>query len=68
MNMPGFTAEASLYRTSELYPMRSMDAISTGQVVPQQLSGLAVPDLCNLSCRCCGLTHNRACCLACFFC
>jgi hypothetical protein len=35
MNIPGFTAEASFSRTGELYHMRSMDAIATGQVVPQ---------------------------------
>lgn len=37
MNMPGFNAEASLYKTGELYHTRSMGAISSGQVVPQQM-------------------------------
>jgi hypothetical protein len=67
MNMPGFTAEASLYRTSELYSMRSMDTISTSQVVPQQMSGLA-RDACLSACLCCGRGENWGCCVACFFC
>src|SRR5260221_7776640 len=35
MKMPGFNAETSLYKTNGLYRTRSMDAIATGQVVPQ---------------------------------
>ena len=35
MNMPGFNAEASLYKTRGLYRTSSIDAIAIGQVVPQ---------------------------------
>ncbi len=34
MNMPRYTAEASLYQTSEHYQMIGTQAGSTGQVVP----------------------------------
>ena len=35
MNMPGFTAEASLYKTDEHYPVVATDAAPSTQVVPQ---------------------------------
>jgi hypothetical protein len=55
MSLPGFTAEASIYRTSELYQMRSMDAIRCGEVVPQQMERdifgvMAGDDVCTRSC------------------
>jgi hypothetical protein len=65
MNMPGFTAEVSLYWPSELYPMRSMDAISTAQVVPQRL-GVLAPDPCELICKSCYIWGVG--CLVCYFC
>jgi hypothetical protein len=39
-NMPGFTAEASLYKTDEYYPVVATDAASSTQVVPQGPLGL----------------------------
>ena len=35
MNMPGFTAEASLYQTNEHYPAEAITVASSNQVVPQ---------------------------------
>jgi hypothetical protein len=35
MNMPGFTAEASLHKTDERYPGVATDAAPSNQVVPQ---------------------------------
>lgn len=40
MNMPGFTAEASLYKTNERYPVEATNAASSTQVVPQFPLGL----------------------------
>lgn len=41
MNMPGFTAEASLYQTSERYQQQATGNIrSDAGVVPAQLGGL----------------------------
>jgi hypothetical protein len=40
INMPGFTAEASLYKTNQYYPVATTGAASTTQVVPQFPSGL----------------------------
>jgi hypothetical protein len=37
MSMPGFTAEASIYETSERYYMTGTGATSTAQVVPAVL-------------------------------
>jgi hypothetical protein len=62
MNMPGFTAEASLYRPSELYSMRTTDANPTGQVVPQ-LAGF-----CHTMCRICTLTGALGPCTICALC
>lgn len=41
MNMPGFTAEASLYKTSRHFYMAATGAISSAQVMPQQAQMLA---------------------------
>ncbi len=65
MNMPGFNAETSLYKTCELYHMRSMDAIATGgtsQVVPQ------LPPICNQACRRCIYLHDNLSCWVCYWC
>jgi hypothetical protein len=35
MNMPGFTAEASLYKTDEQYLVAATDPAPSNQVVPQ---------------------------------
>jgi hypothetical protein len=44
MNMPGFTGEASLYKTSAHYYMGEAETISSPQVVPQvPLTLLIVP-------------------------
>jgi hypothetical protein len=58
MNMPGFTGEASLYRTSAHYYMAEAVVISRDQVVPQfplllnplliYLSGLTCHDMAEL--------------------
>jgi hypothetical protein len=73
MSLPGFTAEASIYRTSELYQMRSMDAIRCSEVVPQQMERdifgvMARDDVCTRSCRCCIITNNPLCCWVCLSC
>jgi hypothetical protein len=39
-NMPGFTAEASLYETSRRYVVVPTDSVSATQVVPQIPIGL----------------------------
>jgi hypothetical protein len=35
MNLPGFTAEASLYKVSRGYQARGTGGTATGQVIPQ---------------------------------
>jgi hypothetical protein len=35
MNMPGFTAEASLYKSNDHYPAEATTVASPNQVVPQ---------------------------------
>ena len=40
MNMPGFTAEASLYKSEEQYLVVATDAAPSTQVVPQIPLGL----------------------------
>ena len=35
MNMPGFTAEASLYKANKHYPVVATGTASSAQVVPQ---------------------------------
>jgi len=52
MNTPGFTAEASLYKTSERYHMRSMGSIVIDQVAPQ------IPPWIHCGCR-----GSACCCL-----
>lgn len=48
MTMPGFTAEASLYRTNERYQMiETLVAPADGRmIVPQQECGIHGPDIC----------------------
>jgi hypothetical protein len=62
MSMPGFTADASLYRTSQQYRMNSPECVLTGQVTPQQMGRQARPAgdseellICLGACLCCGL-------------
>ena len=40
MTMPGFTAEASLYRTNTHYPLVTTGSASSTQIVPQIPLGL----------------------------
>ena len=60
MNMPGFNAEASLYRTSaENYMVTgAIFAASTARVVPQG-------DPCRGACRCCSEYGYQGCCSIC---
>jgi hypothetical protein len=57
MNMPRFTAEASLYKTSKHYQMAQVTAAlkSEGAIVPQlQMRSLARPDIIvECICPCC---------------
>ena len=62
MNMPGFTGEQSLYKTHELYHMRSIDAIATGQIVPQAARS------CVRACLSCAFLGNRENCKVCSKC
>lgn len=56
MNMPGFTAEASLYKTYEHYPVVATDVASSTQVVPQIPLGL-----CNKAAYYCNRGYERWC-------
>lgn len=40
INIPGFTAEASLHKTNERYPAEATNVASSTQVVPQFPLGL----------------------------
>ncbi len=65
MTMPNFTAEASLYKTSEHYQLAQVIAAvsSEGTVVPQQMTALRAPvDDVVVSCRCpCCICVGRVC-------
>ena len=64
MNMPGFTAEASLYATNGQYHMTCSDGISTAVVSPQ-----ARPiDPCRRLCRLCASSGWEFACAACDVC
>jgi hypothetical protein len=45
MNTPLFTAEASLYKTSERYQLRAVWAAGSAGVTPQQVWQICVPPL-----------------------
>ena len=51
MNMPSFTAAASVYRTNQFYRMRRKDAIATGQVVPQRQKRPDLLQTCKTECK-----------------
>ncbi len=69
MRTPEFTAEASLYKTSGHYHVVGAGAISTVQVVPQQMESavlaLAVGNPCRGACKCCGVFGYPGCCSRC---
>lgn len=84
MNMPGFSAEASVYRTREHYQsvtnqnyrgvtgvmaqILTGGGIGTGGVVPQLAKGDGIGHICLLYCYCCGRYGNRFCCSGCDLC
>lgn len=63
MNMPGFTAEASLYQTSEHFQMVSgQEGFAEQTVVPQNLNRCYWKKLCSffgLWCRCQKVCNGR---------
>ncbi|MEO7560875.1 MAG: hypothetical protein ABIT23_11525 [Nitrosospira sp.] len=54
MNMPGFTAEASIYKTGENYLMSAQDVsmTNTSAVTAQRIRTLDVDQGCTLFCDC----------------
>jgi len=64
MNMPGLTAQASLYATDGQYHLTCSDGISTAAVSPQ-----ARPiDPCRRLCQVCARTRLEPACAACDVC
>ena len=57
MTMPGFTAEASLYKTIQHYPGVATGAASTPQVMPQQFP----PGLCRKAAYYCNRGYPNWC-------
>lgn len=51
MRIPGFTAEAALYKPSGYYNATTDGAALTTQIVPQQACPL--PGVCNKACNLC---------------
>src|SRR6267142_2274556 len=73
MNMPGFTAESTLYRTSAQYntTLTYLLATAEGNVMPQQVMPPALiattpdPLFCLAACFCCASTGHPWCCARC---
>jgi hypothetical protein len=72
---PGFTADASLYKTTKHYHMAEMSGVSANWVIPQQLRRMAGQQLdrkgiCDAACVCCGLPSpiEPECCGVCLAC
>jgi len=75
MKMPGFTAEASLYKPTKRYYIAASGSAAAVQVVPQQLeraAALAVPPwierFCNTVCRNCWVFGDDRSCRICYWC
>ncbi len=66
MKHPGFTAEASLYKSNGHYAMAWGGAISTPRILPQQV----LSDACVEACQWCGLVGDPmySLCTACYYC
>jgi hypothetical protein len=68
MNMPRFTAEASLYRTGEVYRTLSINASTITQVIPQATKAPTTKNddpACRGACKCCGVYGYSGCCARC---
>ena len=75
MNMPGFTAEVSLYKTSRYYHTMENGNTHASRVVPQVLpalrniGGILEGALeCLAFCFCCASSLNSYCCINCAIC
>lgn len=69
VNMPGFVADASLYRTSQNYYAPGIGSAGSSQVIPQQLAVKNDPTLfCLAVCLCCGSSGHVWCCYKCDVC
>jgi hypothetical protein len=65
MTIPGFAAEASLYKTSEHYAMASTPLVLTTHTSGQAIVGQQVqpsPSRCGSWAQCCRYTHHPYCC------
>ena len=59
MNMPGFTAEVTVYKTREFYRTVGNGTLFTGAIVPQLISsGSLGISACKIACDCC---HDSIC-------
>ncbi len=56
MSIPGFTANASLYKSSQQYRLSATGTLSTTSVVPQQQGDFGA---CNCDDRCCRDCFSR---------
>jgi hypothetical protein len=59
MNMPGFTAEASLYNTTQLYKLQASFSNATQEVVPQRMKLTTVRCDCNAATDICVCDNGR---------
>ncbi|MEG5038637.1 MULTISPECIES: hypothetical protein [unclassified Microcoleus] len=70
MSLPGFTAEAAVYNTSQNYRMSGADVISTTEVIPQGSCGWRKKIRCGAAVAACGAACASgvatAACIACF--
>jgi hypothetical protein len=67
MNMPGFTANASLYKTRTSYHIsyEFHQMPHTNRVLASLMVGDGRPNPCRDACKCCIHTYNKQCCYDC---
>ena len=70
MGIPGFTAEATDYKTENTYYTVRARGVIAGQVIPQQNDFDFGPDQdpCRGACKCCAFYQYQGCCGRCDSC
>jgi hypothetical protein len=65
MNMPGFMAEASLYKSLNRYSATTMEAQKSASIYPQSPPIYPLSDSPISDCVCCILSDSYSCCARC---
>jgi hypothetical protein len=66
MNMPGFTAEASVYKTGEYYHMAGAPHVMAGDSTRQARVVASLMRGCTSICKCCENHGTDYCCKTCY--